>query len=155
NHDNEEEVNEQVPLLPAIFRNASEVIVWPGTEDRDSATALAFVPVIVNLENIDELVTGSQSPYQTPSKFGTPTMLKFGEATDLDSPSWPNFPQHHGSAIGRRIPDMPRTPTKVLSPITYGGPEEWQHLVEFMTRPYFGRRWAFLEVALAQAATIY
>jgi hypothetical protein len=50
--------------VPTVFRHAAEIIIWPGLEDQSSATALAFVPDVIDLRNIDELVIGGASPPQ-------------------------------------------------------------------------------------------
>ncbi len=86
NRSSSREVEEQTPLLPDIFRNASEVIIWPGMEDYSSATALAFVPEVIDLRNIDDLVIGSPSPVPTPStnptmRFGTPPVFRLRQDT--------------------------------------------------------------------------
>jgi hypothetical protein len=143
-HDSADEVAQQTSLVPDIFQHASEVIVWPGLADDESAKALSFVPDVVDLRNIDDLVLGSPNPIPTPianlvpEYFGTPPVFGVG-------------PRHN-------TPDRPRvfvTPKSMRHQNDDEVPEKWQSLVRFMIRPYFSRRWAFLEVALAQSATIY
>ena len=123
NRNDPDEVEGQTLLVPDIFRYASEVIIWPGVEDYSSATALEFVPEVIDLRNIDDLVIGTPSPVPTPNP--NPTIIT-----------------------------VPRTPT-TLQYTDSDVPKKWKSLVDFMTRPYFERRWAFLEVALARSATIY
>ena len=148
-----DEVEGQTLLVPDIFRYASEVIIWPGVEDYSSDTALAFVPEVIDLRNIDDLVIGTPSPVPTPNSnatisFSPPPVygLKQGTSTPPES-----------SRTARNRPrniTVPRTPTK-LRYTDSDVPEKWKSLVDFMTRPYFERRWAFLEVALARSANIY
>ncbi|RYO95986.1 hypothetical protein DL765_011724 [Monosporascus sp. GIB2] len=158
--DNQREADEQTLLVPAIFRHAAEVIIWPGPEDQSSATALAFVPGIIDLRNIDELVIGGASPPQTTpgsntARLASPGFRGFGK------PQWQNPHESYESAAAASNwsaldSPLPRTPTKSpMRMMTSDVPEKWMFLVEFMTRPYFGRRWAFLEVALARSAKIY
>jgi hypothetical protein len=159
-HHNAQEVEEQTALVPDIFRHASEVIVWPGMEDDASATALSFVPEVIDLRNIDDLVVGSPSPAPTPVdnintvKLGTPPIhifrhdktpagIQVKESSRTIMPQWAQT-------------TMPQTPIRSWDRVvTEDVPGKWNLLVDFMTRPYFARRWAFLEVALARSATIY
>lgn len=161
------EVEEQTALVPDIFRQASEVIVWPGMEDNSSATALSFVPEVIDLRNIDDLVVGSLSPSPSPVPSPIPN-FKF--ATNLVAPPLYRL-RHINTPAGIPSPEeSSRTTTRGEWPqatvsqipirsrhpgVTDDVPEKWKLLVDFMTRPYFARRWAFLEVALARSATIY
>lgn len=138
-----EEVEQQTTLVPDIFRNASEVIIWPGARDNSSDIALAFVPEVIDLRNIDDLVLGHPSPVTTPTtRLGTPPASRHRQ----DTPEPPKKKRKTGN--GRTLPTLRCNTGNDV-------PEKWKSLVGFMTRPYFGRRWAFLEVALARSANIY
>jgi hypothetical protein len=63
-HRSAHEVEEQTALVPDIFRDASEIIVWPGRKDNSSATALPFAPEVIDLRNIDNLVVGTPPIYR-------------------------------------------------------------------------------------------
>lgn len=56
------EKNEQVNQMPTIFRQATEVIVWLGTGDEASQTAMTFVPRLIDLTNFDKLLKDEETP---------------------------------------------------------------------------------------------
>jgi hypothetical protein len=158
-HHNAHEVEGQTALVPDIFRHASEVIVWPGRENNSSATALSFVPEVIDLRNIDDLVVGCPSPVPTPMasftvKLGAPPVHRFRH---YNAPA--GIPEESSRTITSRSEwpqiTVPQTPIRSQFQVTEDVPEKWKLLVDFMTRPYFARRWAFTEVALARSATIY
>jgi hypothetical protein len=70
-HRSAHEVQEQTALVPDIFSHASEVMVWPGREDNSSAAALSFVPEVIDLRTIDDLVVGTP-PVDRPRRDNTP-----------------------------------------------------------------------------------
>jgi hypothetical protein len=55
---------EQMALLPRIFQNAAEVVVWLGEEDRYSNIAMDFVSRVIDLEQFDLLVNSDDTPAQ-------------------------------------------------------------------------------------------
>jgi hypothetical protein len=59
-----EEWDEQVFLMPLIFKQADGVIVWLGVGDDDSRTAMGFIPQLVNLKKFDNLVKSDSTPNQ-------------------------------------------------------------------------------------------
>lgn len=64
NPDDENEQEAQAPMIPDIFRGASEVIIWLGTSAEASNTAIEFIPRVLDLREIDTLVNHDDTPRQ-------------------------------------------------------------------------------------------
>lgn len=55
NQADHEERNHQVQMMSQIYNNATQVCIWLGEDNDDSATAISFIREIMKLENFDSI----------------------------------------------------------------------------------------------------
>ncbi|KAK0664574.1 heterokaryon incompatibility protein-domain-containing protein [Cercophora samala] len=59
--ENHEERNHQVQMMSLIYTSASQVCVWLGEDNDDSATAISFIHEIMQLENFDAIAANKDN----------------------------------------------------------------------------------------------
>jgi Heterokaryon incompatibility protein (HET) len=128
NQDDDNEKNHQIPLMGKIYSNATQVLVWLGTNSEQGNEAFTSIPVITDGLKHARLDKNTTSYPQQSSYFGIPSRT---------SPVWPHIGEIFTRSWFHRLWVMQEVYQSSSIKLLCGlGVVEWEKLVSFIAALY-------------------